>query len=113
MSQFRNNGKELTAHFCFPDGFLGFQGHFPGNPVLPGVCKIQAVMCCLEAANKKIPKLKEIILAKFFAPVTSNEEIVFTLRQEPQNNDEALVKASVLNQDKKIAEIHLRVAFEI
>ena len=112
MSKFADDAKELTAHFCFPPEFIGFKGHFPGRPVLPGVCKIQAVMCCLEAAHQKIPKLKEIVLAKFFAPVTCDEEIVFTLRQVPEGSEEMLVKASVDNGDKKIAEIKLRVVFE-
>lgn len=111
MSKLRDDGKELTAHFCFEPDFVGFKGHFPGKPVLPGVCKIQAVMCCLEAMYQKIPKLKEIVLAKFFTPVTCNEEIIFTIRQVPQGGQESLVKASVVNGNKKIAEIHLRVVF--
>ena len=69
-------------------------------------------MCCLETVHQKIPKLKEIVLAKFFSPVTCNEEIIFTIRQAPQEGQESLVKASVVNGNKKIAEIHLRVTYE-
>jgi 3-hydroxyacyl-[acyl-carrier-protein] dehydratase len=102
----------MKARFSFPADFIGFAGHFPGKPVLPGVCKIQAMLCMLEAAYQRTPKLKEIALAKFFAPVTCNEEIVFTVHQLPEGSDEALAKAFITHKDKKIAEIHVRVVFE-
>ncbi len=41
---FRPDGS-LTAEIEFPGTFIGFQGHFPDRPVLPGVCK---VLCVLE-----------------------------------------------------------------
>jgi 3-hydroxyacyl-[acyl-carrier-protein] dehydratase len=113
MSQFKNDAKELTAHFCFSQEFVGFKGHFPERPVLPGVCIIQAVLCMLEQAVQERPKLKEIISAKFFAPVTCNEKIVFTVRQSPEGSEERLVKALITNGEKKIAEIKLRVSFEV
>lgn len=53
MSELRDNGKEITAHFCFSQEFIGFKGHFPGRPVLPGVCKIQAILCMLEEATQR------------------------------------------------------------
>jgi 3-hydroxyacyl-[acyl-carrier-protein] dehydratase len=103
---------EIKASFNFPPDFIGFQGHFPGKPILPGVCKIQAIVCMLEAATKKIPKLKEIVTAKFFAPATCNEELRFAVHQFPEGSDALLVKALVTHRDKKIADIHLRVVFE-
>lgn len=103
---------EMRARFNFSADFIGFKGHFPGKPVLPGVCKIQAILCMLESATSKIPRLKEIVSAKFFAPVTCNEEIAFTVRQAPGASEETLIKALVTNGDKKVAEIQLRVVFE-
>jgi len=112
MSRFSDDGLVLSAHFCFAPEFIGFKGHFPGKPILPGVCKIQAVLCMLESATQKVPKLKEIISAKFFAPVTCNEEIVFAVRQVPGDNENAQVSALVTNGDKKISEIQLKIVFE-
>ncbi len=111
MSELRSSGRELTAHFCFAPKFIGFQGHFPGKPVLPGVCKIQAILCMLEAAARKTPQLKEIVSAKFFTPVTGNEEIVCTVRQESEGSEETRVLALVTKGKIKIAEIKLRVSF--
>jgi 3-hydroxymyristoyl/3-hydroxydecanoyl-(acyl carrier protein) dehydratase len=112
MSQLGDDEKGLIAHFCFPKGFIGFKGHFPGRPVLPGVCKIQAMLCMLEASAHRVPRLKEIVSAKFFAPVTCNEEIVFTVRRVSKDTTAVQASALVMNGDKKIAEIKLRVVFE-
>ncbi|MDO9464139.1 MAG: hypothetical protein Q7J67_02435 [bacterium] len=101
---------EVTAHFLFPSEFIGFQGHFPDKPVLPGVCKIQAVIVMLQAWEKEDVRLKEIVSAKFFSPVSPEEEIVFNYRKQTESNGEALVKASVTSKDKKIAELQLRVS---
>jgi 3-hydroxymyristoyl/3-hydroxydecanoyl-(acyl carrier protein) dehydratase len=111
MSQLRSDGQELTAHFCFSSEFIGFKGHFPSRPVLPGVCKIQAILCMLEEAARKTPHLKEIVSAKFFTPVTGNEEIVCTVRQESEGSEETRVLALVTKGKIKIAEIKLRVSF--
>ena len=103
---------EVSAHFIFSAKFIGFQGHFPGKPILPGVCKIQAVMVMLQAWEKKDIKLKEIVSAKFLSPVSAEEEIVFNYKKQMQNKSEALVKASVISKNKKVAEMQLRVSFK-
>ena len=103
---------EVTARFLFPADFIGFQGHFPGKPVLPGVCKIQAVIVMLQALEKKDIRLKEVVSAKFLSPVSHGEELVFNYRKQMKSNNEALVKASVTSGDKKVAELQLRVSFK-
>ena len=112
MSELRDDGQELTAHFCFSQEFIGFKGHFPGKPILPGVCKIQAILCMLQEVTRKTPQLKEIVLAKFFTPVMCNEEIVCTVRRVSESSEETRVSALITNKDKKIAEIKLRIVFE-
>ncbi len=112
MTELRDDGQELTAHFCFSQEFIGFKGPFPGKPVLPGVCKSQAILCMLEVATQKTPQLKEIASAKFFTPVTCNEEIVCTVRQVSEGSEETRVLALITKRDKKIAEIKLKVVFE-
>ena len=103
---------EVTARFLFPAEFIGFQGHFPGKPVLPGVCNIQAVIVMLQALEKKDIRLKEVVSAKFLSPVSHGEELVFNYRKQTESNNEALVKASVISKDKKVAELQLRVSFK-
>jgi 3-hydroxyacyl-[acyl-carrier-protein] dehydratase len=103
---------KLRAHFLFPKGFIGFQGHFPDKPVLPGVCKVQAVITMLGAWHKRGVGLKEIVLAKFFVPVSYGERLTFECQEHKRNSEEILVKALVTRQGKKVAELQLKVIFE-
>jgi 3-hydroxyacyl-[acyl-carrier-protein] dehydratase len=103
---------ELRARFLFPAEFLGFQGHFPGKPILPAVCQIQAVLEMLEAWKGKRVTLREIILAKFAAPVSCDEEVVYLCSVTMEDGHEALVKATVATDGGNVARFRLRVAFE-
>ncbi len=103
---------EVYARFLFPAEFIGFRGHFPGKPVLPGVCKIQAVIVMLQAWEKKDIRLKEIVSAKFLSPVSPEEELVFNYRKQTESNSEALIKALVTSKNKKVAKLQLRVGFK-
>jgi 3-hydroxymyristoyl/3-hydroxydecanoyl-(acyl carrier protein) dehydratase len=100
---------KTTAVFIFPKKFIGFKGHFPNKPILPGVCKIQAALLVLEKRKKKNIRLTEIILAKFFAPVTFSQELLFNLEEHPVSDTELTVTVKVTSQEKKIAELQLRV----
>ena len=103
---------KLVARFVFPENFIGFQGHFPGRPILPGVCKIQALLLILRTWHKKKIRLKEVVLSKFFSPVSCGEELIFECQQQMENGEEAIVKALITSKGKKIAKLQLRVSIE-
>lgn len=103
---------EITAWFIFSADFIGFNGHFPERPILPGVCEILAILCILESSTQKAVRLKEISSAKFFAPITCSEEVCVIVRKPQEVNDEGVIKALIVKGDTKIAEIRLRVVFD-
>jgi 3-hydroxymyristoyl/3-hydroxydecanoyl-(acyl carrier protein) dehydratase len=41
-SQAEPHGRSALGEFRFPPSFLGFAGHFPGNPLLPAVLQLAA-----------------------------------------------------------------------
>ncbi len=102
-------GGNITARFIFPSDFSGFKGHFPGRPILPGVCKIQAVIAMLEKWHEKNVCLTEISMAKFFAPVCDNQEIIILSGKIDKASDEPKIKALVTSGGKKIAELQLKL----
>jgi len=53
-----------------------FKGHFPNQPVLPGVCSLQIIKECAQQLRNTKLQYKQIILCKFLRyvdPVQSNE----------------------------------------
>ena len=75
----------LEFMITFPSSFRAFQGHFPGNSILPGVVHIMIVQAALEKNFSRRLLLREIINAKYKAPVLPGEEIKgslhFTLQE--------------------------------
>ena len=101
----------IAVRFLFPASFTGFKGHFPGKPILPGICEIQAAIAIFEELHKKEARLKKIILAKFFSPAFPDEEMLFEYSEIMKTDKEALVKVTVSGKDKKIAKLELKLSF--
>ena len=102
----------LDACFIFPEDFIGFQGHFPDNKILPGICQIQCVIAVLEKWKGRRAVLREIIVAKFLLPVLPLEELMCTVSHIDESNGAMIMKASFSRDNKKISEIKLKVHFQ-
>jgi len=109
MQELMESEEGIKARFIFSPEFAGFKGHFPDKPILPGVCKIQAVIAMLENFYGNKICLTQILLAKFIAPVSANQEIIITSTKPGEISNEIKVKASVTSGDKKIAEMQLKL----
>ncbi len=103
-----HNGS-CSARLSFPPDFIGFQGHFPGNPILPGVCLIETVLGVLESAYGKPLRLKKIANAKFLEPVRPGQVIAIdcSTSEDPRG---LRVSARVTNAGGRVAELVLHVA---
>lgn len=97
----------VRSKFSFPADFVGFQGHFPDNKVLPGTCQIQCVVSSLEKSMEMRLLLKQIVNAKFFAPVLPGDTIGCTITTMVDGTGGITGKARMSRGDEKIAEIKL------
>ena len=81
---------KYRVSMCFDETFTGFGGHFPGRPVLPGVCQILAfsVFAC-NASGMKL-KLREITKAKFLSVVEPGETACFSFVLSPGDGSVSL-----------------------
>lgn len=110
MTGFKESNGILTSGFIFPEGFIGFQGHFPSNKILPGICQIQCALSMLEKWKKTAVSLKEVVLAKFLKPVLPGEELTCECRDVASlNGSDFTVKAFVKKGEERIAEFKLKV----
>lgn len=98
-----------SASFQFPPEFIGFQGHFPGRPVLPGICKIQMALTVCSGAAAPV-RLLEVCSAKFLAPVSVGEEVRVDCRQGAGTDADRRVSAKLYRADDLVARIELRVS---
>ena len=81
---FQHEDNIISAEVLIDPTHEIFDGHFPGQPVLPGVCTVEILKELVGEAKGKLYKLKEANNIKFLSlvdPVKSNKlffEISFT-----------------------------------
>lgn len=102
LIEIRTTGENsLEFTISFPSSFPAFQGHFPGNSILPGIVQIMAVQAALEKKSGLRMVLHEIINAKYKAPVLPGEQINGSLHFSLQKSS-CEVSCSLLHgSDKK------------
>lgn len=103
---------KITAEIAYPRNFTGFKGHFPGKPIVPGVCKVLTVLTLLELSLKQKVYLRSVVSSKFMAPTGPDEKLMIELRREAQEGTSERVRALFKSVDKKIAEILIEVNYE-
>ena len=109
MSPVESVDGKLVSTFCFSSDFIGFQGHFPGSPVLPGVCLIQAVLVILQTSGDRKITLRQVVQAKFFSAVMCGEKCRFECVEQDKGDGEYLVRTFVSREDEKVAKIDILV----
>lgn len=96
----------LNLEIKFDKKFIGFQGHFPGNPVLPGVVMIKTMISMYELYQKKSFILSQIKQAKFIEPVFADTSILFFVKSKIDDKG-IILQGKVVKAQKIIAKISL------
>lgn len=65
----------MAAERSFPIDHPAAQGHFPGNPVIPGAVLLGEVLRAIEAGLSVDLSTCRVRSAKFFAPVRPGDSI--------------------------------------
>ncbi|MCE9637611.1 MAG: hypothetical protein K8T90_18080, partial [Planctomycetes bacterium] len=68
----------LTLHADAP----WFAGHFPGEPILPGMCHIEFAASVVRDASDAPLALAAVVRARFSRKVVPGEELRIELRRE-------------------------------
>ena len=77
-----------------------FEGHFPGQPVVPGVCLMQMVKEIAEKVLGKEIRLVKADQIKFLAPLipAENQPLQMELKFSARENSETGVDAQLVNE---------------
>ncbi len=81
-----------TMEFIFPSTFVGFNGHFPDRPILPGIVQVQAGMLTAGGDNMTIQK---VVKAKFTRVVSPDELMI--VKAENQNKGDTILSSLIIS----------------
>lgn len=98
-----NSGREneIEASCFVPADSPWFEGHFPGEPILPGIAIVhtveQAILKDIQKNNERVV-LDELRRIRFVQPVRPGEELKITVLRE-DTDGEILFSFKVINKE--------------
>ena len=101
----------VVRRYRFAPGFIGFSGHFPGNPILPAIVQVCAVISLAEEEGGKALRLSVMRSAKFLSPIHPDEEVSIRYRRRVDSGED-LCDATLSVAGKTSAAFQLRFAGE-
>ena len=72
---------ETVGRYLFPRSFIGFDGHFPGYPVLPAYVQVLAALTVIEEWKGLPFQLASVEKAKFHIELRPDQEITVRCRE--------------------------------
>ena len=115
-------GLYTTDHFSFEDNTVNasitlnsdhdiFKGHFPGNPILPGVCSIQIIKELTEKALDRSLFLSVSSNVKFLETVNPEANPKLVLSIAISEVEEVIKLKAIISYNDTIA-LNLRAQFK-
>ncbi len=89
---------EVSAECSFTSSFIGFLGHFPGNPILPAIVQLALVRCLAEKIFNTRLVPKKYKRTKFKAMVKPGQQLVISF-QASSKGDEYIGKFKIETSD--------------
>ncbi|WP_294959192.1 3-hydroxyacyl-ACP dehydratase [uncultured Flavobacterium sp.] len=80
LSEEKTSDSKYTVAILVNEKHEVFKGHFPGNPIMPGVCMIQIIKELTESITKSSLMIQSLANVKFMALI--NPEVTPELRLE-------------------------------
>jgi len=110
MEVLTGTGTDTGARrYRFGPGFIGFAGHFPGNPVLPAIVQIRAVVSLAEEEGGKTLRLAAVRSAKFLAPIRPDDDVWIRVRRRVDSGMD-ICDATLSVAEKTVAAFQLELA---
>ena len=101
---------EGRQQFTFNKDFLGFEGHFSGRPILPGIVQMLAAQIVLEQLEGQDLTLQEVPKAKFLNILKPEQEVLVLCKKIPSKNN---IRFSVEISSSEGAAANLEMGFAV
>lgn len=101
----------VAAQLYFSDDFVGFDGHFPGDPLLPGVIIMKTGLLISELTLGNRLCVKKIKHAKFAKSVYPKQEVNLNVNFK-EYNDSILINAALKHEDEICAKYSILTKIE-
>jgi 3-hydroxyacyl-[acyl-carrier-protein] dehydratase len=100
ISKLDKEGSEIKAELVINANHKIFEGHFPGHPVVPGVCMMQMVKEIIEKVIGEKTNLVRAGEMKFLAIINPKENnmIRATLKYNIEENGNMAVSATLFKE---------------
>ena len=92
---------KILASFTPSADFPAFRGHFPGNPILPGIAQIALITEILNRTNTSFFVLDTVKRVKFLAPSLPGKCLSAEVSCSPAEEEDAVCVEAVLRADEK------------
>lgn len=101
VSNLQVNGTDVTAGITINPAHKIFEGHFPNQPVVPGVCQMQMVKELMEMVTGKKMNVAKVQDMKFLAVIdpSRNNEIALSLKYADDPSGSVQVTASLFKDE--------------
>lgn len=102
-----NGDGQVTYHVELNANHPIFKGHFPGNPISPGVCNIGMIKACTEEEvgySLFIGNMKQCKFSHLITP-TENKELDINLKLDASDSSAVKIVAAIVKGDIKFMEL--------
>jgi 3-hydroxyacyl-[acyl-carrier-protein] dehydratase len=106
------NEQEVNAQVKLHADHDVFKGHFPGNPIMPGVCMIQMIKEITEKVTEKALFLSVATNVKFMAKINPEENEVIDLSLKISQDDDIIKVKNITSYGHTVA-LKLSTTFKI
>ncbi|MFN9114616.1 MAG: 3-hydroxyacyl-ACP dehydratase [Bacteroidota bacterium] len=94
IKSIKESNSDLEANISINPSHEIFSGHFPGNPITPGVVQMEMIKEILSVHFKKPLKLKAVDNCKFLALLNPAANSDLTVKIRFLSSDESVIKIS-------------------
>ena len=105
----KKNGQQIQAAFCFKSELDLFKGHFPGNPILPGIFQIEMVKYSLEKSFNICLCIHSVKKTKFSNLIHPGETVYLDIMIAVKEISQFKVKATLQVGDSIAGKINLEL----